>query len=107
MTAYLACVVHPDFISSKAAAKAVWQFIAGDTVQLGRSDSATAALWALNSCDQDVIFDMRAMNGATKDPAFDPFWKELEEQLQSYKTVHSRRYGEWRILVNVLMLFYL
>ncbi len=73
MTAYLGFVVHPDFIGTKAAAKAVWQFITGDTVQLGRNESEIAALWALNSCDQGVILDMRAMNGATKDPAFDPF----------------------------------
>ena len=106
MTAYLGSVVHPDFIGTKAAAKAVWQFITGDTIQLGRKECATAALWALNCCDQDVIFDMRAMNGATKDPAFDPFWKELEHQLHTYKTVHSRRYGERGIIVVVLVLFF-
>ena len=54
-------------------------------MQLGRNDSATAALWALHSCDQEIIFDMRAMNGATKHLAFGPFWKELEEQLPLYK----------------------
>ncbi len=44
MMAYLGSVVHTDFISTKVAAKAVWQFIKGDAVQLGRNDSATVAL---------------------------------------------------------------
>jgi len=37
--------------------------------------------------------DMRAMNGKTKYLAFVPFWEELKMQMESYKTVHSRRHG--------------
>jgi hypothetical protein len=73
MTAYLESVVHPDFIGSKVAARAVWQFITGDNVYSGNDASVIAALWALYSCDKGVIFDMRAMNGASKDPCFYPF----------------------------------
>jgi hypothetical protein len=98
-------VVHPDIIGTKASTKAVWQFITSDTMQLGRKDCATAALWALNCCDQDVIFDMRAINGATKESVFNPFWKELPHQLHTYKTVHSRRYGDRGNVVAVLVLF--
>ena len=104
MTAYLGHVVHPDFIGSKAAARAVWQFITGDNVDSGNDACGIAALWALNSCDKGVIVDMRAMSGATKDACYDPFWKELEQQSNSYKTVHSWRHGKWHD--NYLYLFY-
>jgi hypothetical protein len=89
----LGSIVHPDFIGSKAAARAVWQFITGDTVHDGKDSNGIAAMMALSTCDKGVVLDMRAMNGATRDPSFDHFWKELEQQLNSYKTVHSRRHG--------------
>ncbi len=72
-TAYLGSIVHPDFIGSKAAAKVVWQFITGDTMHDGNDATVIAASWALSSCDQGTVLDMRAMNGATRDASFDPF----------------------------------
>jgi hypothetical protein len=91
---YLGSVVHPDFISSKAAAKALWKFITSDTVYKdGSSAEVDVAMWALGSGDEGVIIDTRAMNVRTKNLAFDHFWKELELQLHSYKIVHTRRYG--------------
>ena len=83
MTTYMGAVVGPDFISNKLAAKAVWQFITGNNVDAGNDAYVIAAMWALNSCDQGIVLDMRSMNGATKNPAFEPFWKELEQQLQA------------------------
>ena len=52
-----------------------------------------AAMWALDSGDKDIVLDMRAMNGTTKGNDFVPFSEELKRQLESYKTVHSRRHG--------------
>jgi len=93
MTTYMGAVVGPDFICSKMAARAVWQFITGSSVDVGTEDKVIAAMWALNSSDKDIVMDMRTMNGKTKDSAFVPFWEELKRQLESYKTVHSRRHG--------------
>jgi hypothetical protein len=93
MSAYMGSVVHLDFMSSKAASNAVWQFITVDTVYHKDVNTTAGVIWALGSGDEGGIIDMRAMHGKTEDPAFDPFWKELEHQLHSYKTVHSRRYG--------------
>jgi hypothetical protein len=56
--------------------------------------AVTTPMGALNSCEQGIVFGMRSMNGATKNLAFEPLWKELEQQLQAYKTAHSRRYGK-------------
>jgi hypothetical protein len=93
MTAYMGAVVGPDLISSKMAAKAVWQFITGSSVHNGSEDNIIAAMWALHCCDKDIVMDMRTMNGKAKDDAFVPFWEELKRQLESYKTVHSRRHA--------------
>ncbi len=97
MTIYLGSVVHPDFVGSMTTTKAVWQFITGGNVDSGNDASGIPALWALNSCDKGAVSDMRAMNGLTKYYRFDPFWKELEQKLNSNKTVHSRRHGKWVI----------
>ena len=100
MTTYFGNVVHLDFIGSKAAAKAIWQFITGNNVDAGNDAFVIASMWALNSCDQGIVLDLRSMNGgATKNHAFEPFGKELEHQLHAYKTVHSRRYGKWLIVI--------
>jgi hypothetical protein len=99
MTTYWNTVVHPDFIGSKDVANAIRQFITGNNVDASNDASVIVTMWALNSCDQGIVLDMRSMNGATKNPAFEPFWKELEHQLHTYKTVHSRRYGKWLIVI--------
>jgi hypothetical protein len=80
MTAYLGTIVSPDFIGTKAGAKAVWQFITGDNIDKTKEKSVIYAIFSLYSCELGVILDTRAMNGKTKDLAFDPFWKELEHQ---------------------------
>ncbi len=103
MSTYLGAIVGPDFIHSKCAAKAVWQFITGCSVDAGCGGNAIAATWALHSCDKGIVMDMRAMNGKTKDPAYDHFWEELSRQLETYKTVHSRRHaGNCQWFPNVL-----
>ena len=38
-----------------------------------------------------------------KYPAFDPFWKELQHQLRTYKMVHSRSYGSDRSYLSFAM----
>jgi hypothetical protein len=93
MTAYLGSVVGPDLICNKAAAKAVWQFITGSNVDAGDESNIVRAMWAMHSGDKGIVLDMRTMNGKTKDPAFDPFFMEMGRQLESYKTVHSRRHN--------------
>ena len=74
MTTYLGAVVSPDFISTKVAAKAIWQFITCYIIEAGNKVNVIAARWALNSGDKDIVMDMRAMNVKTKDHAFVPFW---------------------------------
>ena len=92
MTAYLGSVIGPDLICSKAAAKAIWQFITGSNVDHGDESTVIAAMWAMHSGDKGIVLDMRTMNGKTKDAAFDPFFEEMRRQLESYKAVHSRRH---------------
>ncbi len=56
----------PDVINSKAAAKAVWQFITGSSVDASNDEQVINALWALHSGNKDLVLDMRAMNGSRK-----------------------------------------
>ena len=95
-SAYLAAVVHPSFVHSKSAARAVWRFITGHPLPENddaSNQASSVALVAITSGMKDLVTDLRLLNGHETNDAFQPFWTELKSQLNDYIAVHSRRKG--------------
>jgi hypothetical protein len=94
-SAYLATVVKTNFISSRAAAQAVYEFITGDVMPKSTlsSEAIAAARFALNSQDPDIIVDLRKLNGRITNDLFDPFWAKMAAVVEG--RVDDRRHGEY------------
>jgi hypothetical protein len=82
-SAYLAVVVNRNFVSSTTAAQAIFEFITGDQLetQLLSEDAASAARYALNCQDSDIIVDMRKLNARPKHNTFDQFGAKMAEMV--------------------------
>ena len=72
-TAYMAAVVNKDFVCSTDAAQAIFEFITGDQLStyLFSEDAASAARFALNCQDSDIIVDTRKLNARPKHNTID------------------------------------
>ena len=83
-SAYLAVVVNKNFVSSTVAAQAIFEFITGDQLatDLFSEDAASAAKFALNCQDSDIIVDMRKLNARPKHNTFDQFWAKMTEMIE-------------------------
>ena len=76
-TMFLATVVSPSFINSKAAACAIYTYLTGDLLPRerckGKDDALVVAEVALAAQDPDTIPDLRILNGRPKNKVFDLF----------------------------------
>ena len=94
-SAYMAAVVNKSFVSSTAAAHAIFEFITGDrmaTTCVTQEDAVEAARYALNCPDNDIIVDMRRLNARPKGDAFDKLWAKMSELVEG--RVNDRRHGD-------------
>jgi hypothetical protein len=48
---------------------------------------------ALPTQDEDIVLDLRTLNGRPNDPAFDIFWAKGNFLLEEFKKVDDRRHG--------------
>ena len=48
----------------------------------------------LESNDTDLLWDLRKLNGRPKNPAFDPFWHELQKYIDEFAAVDERRHSD-------------
>ena len=95
---FLANVVHPSFIQSKAAACAMYHHLTGDHLPRdrckGKDNAVIMAEIALSTQDFDLIQDLRELNGRAKSKTYDLFWGEIKTLLESHACVESRRHGK-------------
>jgi hypothetical protein len=78
-SAYWATVINTNFISNRAAAQALYEFIMGDVMpkRTLSSEALAAARFALNSQDPGIIVDLRKLNGRSTNDLFDPLWVKM------------------------------
>jgi hypothetical protein len=95
---YFAHAVNPSFISSKAAAMAIYEHITGERLPKdagkARDYAVRMAEVALLTQDFDIVHDLRVVNGRPESPLFDAFWSELKVLLESHARVDDRRHGK-------------
>ena len=95
---FLASTVHPSFIHSRAAAKAIWEYITGDRLPTNHSkysqNAITLSAFALASQDLDIATDLRTLNGRPDSGKFDCFLDTAKAYLESLARVDDRRHGE-------------
>ena len=48
----------------------------------------------LESNDTDLLWDLRKLNGRPKNPAFDPFWQEIQKYKDAFAAVDERRHSD-------------
>eukprot|EP00873_Tetraselmis_striata_P014838 jgi/Tetstr1/435102/TSEL_024070.t1 len=94
---FFALVSEPGFVSSKAAAQAIFEFVTGDVVpaQAQSKVGLATAFFALSSqISKDLILDMRQLNGRHNNKLFDPLWDAVLTLMdENYKRVHDRRHA--------------
>ena len=95
---FLATTVHPSFISSKAAACAMFKYLTGDNLPHGRCKGKDIAMQvaelALATQDFGIVQDLRELNGRPKNTSFDVFWSEIKSLLSFHARVDDRRHGK-------------
>eukprot|EP00873_Tetraselmis_striata_P002924 jgi/Tetstr1/423188/TSEL_001308.t1 len=100
--AYYANVLKPSFMSSKAAARAVFEYLTGGKLPFDGSDEAgSPASYALFVDDPDIIFDLGKLNGEPGSTEFDVFWTKFAAQLEEHKRVDDRRHGQNKLPFNI------
>jgi len=108
-TVFLAIVVNPNFIHSKAVACAIYKYLNGDLLPRkqckGKDDTLVMVEVALATQDPDLIHDLQVLNGRPKIKLFDVFWSEIKTLLESHARVDDRRYRTRRGLQMLLMLY--
>ncbi len=104
---FLATVVRPSFINSKAVAIAMSKHLIGDILPRDRckgKDVAVAmAELALATQDFDLIQDICILNGRPKNTSFDVLWSEIKSLFESHARVDDRRHGKnmWYLLYSL------
>jgi hypothetical protein len=90
----MATVVNKNFISSKAVADALYEFITGDAMPKSTlsTDAIATTRFALNCQDPDIIIDLRKLNARVTNDLFDPFWAKMVVVMEG--RVDDRRHGE-------------
>ena len=103
----MATVVTKHFISSKAAAHALFEFITGDAMPKSTlsTNAIATARFALNCQDPDIIVDLRKLNARVTNDLFDPFWAKMAVVVEGRGD--DRRHGEmFHYCIVLLCLFY-
>ncbi len=95
-------MVNKNFINSSAAAQAVYEFITGNVMPKSSlsTESISAATFALNCRDPDIMIDMRKLNGRVNNALFDPFWAKMAVVVEG--RVSDRRHGKYYYIDAVL-----
>jgi hypothetical protein len=79
---FLATVVHPSFIDSKAIACAMYTQLTGDHLPRdrckGKDNAVIMAEMTLATQDFEIIHDLWELNGRPKNKTFDYFWSEIK-----------------------------
>jgi hypothetical protein len=95
---FIAHAVNPSFISSKAAAMAISEYVTSEMLPRDANKAKDSAIrmaeLVLSTQDFDIIQDLRELNGRPESPLFDMFWSELNILLESHARVDDRRHGE-------------
>jgi len=93
---YLANVVHPSFIQSKAATYAMYHHFNADHLPRDRcKDKDNARIMAevaLATQDFDIILNLRELIGRPKSNTYDLFGGEIRSLLESHARVDDRRH---------------
>ena len=95
---FFSLAVKPSFVSSKAAAMALYEHITGERLPKDVGKARDYVVWmaelALITRDSCIMQDLRALNGRTGSPSYDVFWSELKIILESHASVDDRRHGK-------------
>jgi hypothetical protein len=95
---FIARVVNPSFISSKAAAMAIYEYAIGERSPRDANKAKESAIrmaeLVLSTHDFDIIQDLRELIGRPESPLFDLFRSELNTLLESHARVDDRRHGD-------------
>jgi len=91
----MANVVNTNFISSRAATQAVYEFITGNIMPKSSlsTKAFAAARFALNCQDTGIIVDLRKLNARVTNDLFDLFWAKMVVVVEG--RVDDRRHGEY------------
>jgi len=91
---YLATVINKNFVNSTYATHAMYEFITGARMpaQTNCIEALTAARYAINYQDPEVIVDLRKLNARMNNPAFDPLWACMAEIVEG--RVEDRQHGK-------------
>jgi len=104
----LASTVRPSFIKSKAVAKAIYEYISGDSLPTnyckGHQDVDEMAAFALAGQDLDSITDLRELNGHPESDTFERFCEEAAVYVESLARMDNRRHGTLALGAATLML---
>jgi hypothetical protein len=103
---FIAHTVNPSFISSKAAAMAIYEYVSGERLPRDANKAKDTAIrmaeLVLSTQDFNIVQDLRELNGRLESPSFDLFWIELKKILESHARVDDRRHGEYTVYSNAL-----
>jgi hypothetical protein len=107
---FLATVVRPSFIVSKAAACAMYMHLTEDHLPIdhyckGKTNAILVAELALATQDFDIIQDLRILNGRSHNKNFDVFWNELKSLLEVHALVDDRRHCKLHTFNFIVILF--
>ena len=104
---FIAHTVNPSFISSKAAAMAIYEYVSGEMMPRDANKAKDTAIrmaeLVLSTQDFDIVQDLRMLNGRPESPLFDLFWMELKKLLESHARVDDRRHGACTINLHALL----
>ena len=90
---YRATIINKSFVSNVSAAQAMYELINGDLMPSNTLsfDALTAARFALNFQDPEIIIDLRKLNARPKNDLFDPFWAKMAVVVE--RRVNDGRHG--------------
>ncbi len=94
---FISEIVSPSFVSSKAVANAVYEYITGNKLpcdtSIDKGNAFRVVELSLATQDFDIATDLREMNGRPKSDTFDPCWREVDSFLTPQVRVDDRRHG--------------
>ena len=104
----MATMIIKNFVSSKAVAHALYEFIIPDAMSKSTliTEAIASARFALNCQDPDIIIDPRKLNARVTNVLFDPFGVKIAVVVEG--RVDDRWHGEmFHYCFVLLCLFYL
>ena len=89
---------YSKFGIEPAVLRDIYRFTADDesarSSQKEEDDDKCLVNFILESNDTDLLWDLRKLNGHPKNPAFDPFWQELQKYIDEFAAVDERRHSD-------------